>query len=78
MTQLSSIKKPLNLQTAENVDSARAALFLVKPFTKSHAIPSEEPRIAKRSRSLGLLVLAAAALAAPLLWFLHEVLVSSR
>jgi hypothetical protein len=55
-------------------ESPRNGLFLVKPISKSHAIPASEPRIARRSRSLGMLALAAAALAAPLLWFLHEVL----
>ena len=62
----------------EVLEPARNGLFLVKPVSKSHSIPAPEPRIAQRSRSLGLLALAAAALAAPLLWFLHEVLVSGR
>ncbi len=77
MTQLSSVSKPKS-RTADTLDTPKVGLFLVKPTSKSHSIPASEPRIAVRSRSLGLLALAAAALAAPLLWFLHEILVSSR
>ena len=78
MTQQFSRNKQTKAQTAEKVDAARASLFLVKPTTASLAIPASEPRIATRSRSLGLVALAAAALAAPLLWLLHAVLVSRR
>ena len=78
MTQLSSLENAAKQRTTGKIATARQGLFLVKPTTASHSIPSPEPRIARRSRSLGLIALAGAALAAPLLWFLHEILVSSR
>ena len=57
---------------------ARNGIFLVKSASGSHVIPASQPRIARRSRSLGLLALAGAALAAPLLWLLHAAYVSLR
>ena len=76
MTQPHSIANPPKANVV--AEPARNGIFLVKPVSKSHAIPAPEPRIARRSRSLGLLALGAAALAAPLLWLLHEMLVAGR
>ena len=76
MTKPYSIDSPAKKDVVS--EPVRNGLFLVKPTSKSHAVPAPEPQIARRSRSLGLLALAAAALAAPLLWFLHELLVAGQ
>lgn len=75
MMQLNSFDGKAKGKETAAAEFARAGLFLVKPGSMSRASASGVPR---RSRSLGLLALAAAALAAPLLWFLHEVLTAGR
>ncbi len=57
-------------------DRATPGLFLVKRETTPSEAAAPEPRTAVRPHSLGLLTLTAAALAAPLLWLLHELLTS--
>ena len=76
MTQL----HPINSTGATDAASGpqRNGLFLVKPASKLHAFPGSQPRKALQSRALGLLTLAAAALAAPLLWLLHAALTAWR